>query len=126
MRFLVVVFLMISAVSFSQTFEMESLIKEVKNGTLNGVVLDNEVNNEPLAFASVTIKETNTTINTELDGSFSFNLKPGLYTLEFNFIGYDSVVVSEVEVNANLTTVKNQKLKALELSSMSSITLSEK
>ncbi|SDW14403.1 CarboxypepD_reg-like domain-containing protein [Lutibacter oricola] len=126
MRFLVVLFLMVSTFSFGQTFEMESLIKENTNGVLQGVVLDNEVSNEPLAFASVTIKETNTTIKTELDGTFSFNLKPGFYTLEFSFIGYDSVVVSKIEVSSNLTTVKNQKLKALEVSSMSSITLSEK
>ena len=126
MRFLVVVFLMISAVSFSQTFEMESLIKEVKNGTLNGVVGDNEMGNEPLAFATVKIKETNTSINTELDGSFSFSLKPGVYTLELSFVGYVPIIVKNVSIQSNKITSSNQTLNALNINSLSVISQSEK
>lgn len=119
MRFLVVVFLLVSTFSFGQTFEMESLLKETKNGSISGIVADNEFDNEPLAFASIAIKETNTTLTSELDGSFSVDLKPGIYTLEFSFIGYEPIIVENVLVKSNTTTTANQNLKAVRIASIS-------
>ena len=108
--------LLFSVLSFGQSFEMSSLIKETKQqGKIKGIVLDNEFNNEPLAFASITVKDTNASTTTELDGSFSFNLKPGNYTLVFNFTGYKTIEVPNIHVSANNVVSCNQILGALTL-----------
>ena len=108
--------LLFSVISFGQSFEISSLIKETRQqGEIKGIVLDNEFNNEPLAFASITIKDTNVSTTTELDGSFSFNLKPGTYTLIFSFTGYKTIEVNNVTITANSTASCNQILSALTL-----------
>ena len=108
--------LLFSILSFGQSFEMSSLIKETKQqGEIKGIVLDKEFNNEPLAFASITIKNTNVSTTAELDGSFSFKLKPGTYTLVFSFTGYKSIEVDNVTITANSTASCNQILSALTL-----------
>ncbi|QGY46311.1 DUF2012 domain-containing protein [Maribellus comscasis] len=64
--------------------------------TLYGVVKGNE---EPLAGASVVIKNTFYGVSTNEDGSFLFrNLKKGTYHLKVSFIGFET---KEVQVNLN-------------------------
>ncbi|MCG6190411.1 TonB-dependent receptor [Maribellus maritimus] len=64
--------------------------------TLYGVVKGND---EPLAGASVVIKNTFYGVSTNEDGSFLFrNLKKGTYHLKVSFIGFET---EEVQVNLN-------------------------
>lgn len=117
MRLLVTAFLIFtSTFLYSQSFEVSSLFSDApKNGKIEGVVLDNEVNNEPLAFATITVKNTDFETNSDLDGSFSFNLKPGNYILEVQFLGYETIELRDVAVVAGNTISITQKLKALNL-----------
>jgi uncharacterized membrane protein len=117
MRLLVTAFLIFTSTFLhSQSFEVGSLITDFsKNGKIEGVVLDNEVDNEPLAFATITVKNTDFETNSDLDGSFSFNLKPGNYILEVQFLGYETIELRDVAVIAGTTLSINQKLKALKL-----------
>lgn len=117
MRLLVTAFLIFtSTFLYSQSFEVGSLIADFsKNGKIEGVVLDNEVENEPLAFAIITVKNTDCETNSDLDGSFSFNLKPGNYILEVQFLGYETIELRDVAVIAGNTISISQKLKALKL-----------
>jgi len=113
-QFLVLLFVVTSAVAHSQSFKVNSLVSEqTKSGKITGIILDNEVANEPLAFATVEVKDTNLSTTTELDGSFSFNLKPGTYTLVYSFIGYKTIEVNDVEVTSNKELKVNQQLSAL-------------
>lgn len=113
-QFLVLLFLVTSAIAHSQSFKVNSLVSEqTKSGKITGIILDNEVANEPLAFATVEVKDTNLSTTTELDGSFSFNLKPGTYTLVYSFIGYKTIEVNDVEVTSNKELKVNQQLSAL-------------
>lgn len=106
--------LLISALTYSQSFEMTSLIKETsQNGEIKGIVLDNEYDNEPLAFASIKVKNTNISTVSDLDGSFSFDLKPGTYSLVFSFTGYKNREINNVKVTANTISTYNQILSAL-------------
>lgn len=106
--------LLFSVLIYGQSFEMTSLVKDMnKLGEIKGVVLDNEFNNNPLVFASITVKDTNVSTTADLDGSFNFNLKPGNYTLVFSFTGYKTIEVSNVRVSANNTSNCNQVLSAL-------------
>ncbi len=117
MRLLVTaLFIFINTFLFSQSFEVSSLLSDSpKNGKIEGVVLDNEIDNEPLAFATISIKNTDIETNSDLDGSFSFNLKPGKYILEVQFLGYATIELQDVEVVAGNTLSINQKLSALKL-----------
>ncbi|KUO66406.1 MAG: hypothetical protein APF83_05825 [Lutibacter sp. BRH_c52] len=117
MRLLVtVLFIFTNTFLFRQSFEVSSFFADApKNGKIEGVVLDNEVDNEPLAFATITVKNTDFETNSDLNGSFSFNLKPGKYTLEVAFLGYETIELRDVAVVAGNTLSFIQKLKALKL-----------
>lgn len=117
MRLLVTGFLIFtSTFLYSQSLEVSSFFADApKNGKIEGVVLDNEVDNEPLAFATITVKNTDFETNSDLDGSFSFNLKPGNYILEVQFLGYETIELRDVAIVAGNTLSITQKLKALKL-----------
>lgn len=76
-------------------------------GKIKGVVLDKETG-EPLVGANVVIKGTAMGAATNLDGSyFIINVPPGKYSLEIIAIGYQSVVVNDVRVVTDRTTIQN-------------------
>lgn len=117
MRLLVTSILIFSSTFlYSQSFEVGSLIADSsKKGKIEGVILDNEVDNEPMAFATISVKNTDFETTSDLDGSFSFNLKPGKYTLEIQFLGYATIELRDVAVVAGNTLSVKQKLSALKL-----------
>lgn len=117
MRLLVTsILIFTSTFLYSQSFEVSSFFSDAqKNGKIEGLVLDNEVDNEPLAFAIITVKNTDFETNSDLDGTFSFNLKPGNYILEVQFLGYETIELRNVTVVAGNTLSIKQKLKALTL-----------
>ncbi|WP_296143189.1 TonB-dependent receptor [uncultured Flavobacterium sp.] len=59
-------------------------------GTISGTITDKDLNNESLPFANVTVKGTNNSKQTDIDGKYSIELKPGAYVLVFSFLGYES------------------------------------
>lgn len=54
-------------------------------GIITGTLLDKEMSNEPLSFASVIIKETSIGTETDLDGNFRLSVAPGSYIIMFDF-----------------------------------------
>lgn len=78
-------------------------------GTITGVVLDKDSNNQPLPFANVLIKGTKIGTNTDIDGKYSITAAPGNYTIQFSFLGYESVEVP-VTVTAHETVTANSSL----------------
>ena len=70
----------------------------LSQATINGSVVI-KATNEPIPFAPVVIQGTTTGANTDLDGNFSITgLKPGLYNLECNYVGYKKQIIFEIEV----------------------------
>ncbi|MDK2771645.1 MAG: carboxypeptidase-like regulatory domain-containing protein [Flavobacterium sp.] len=61
-----------------------------QTGTVSGVILDKEFNNEPLPFANITIKGSTQGASTDDQGRYSITLKPGNYTLMIAFLGYET------------------------------------
>lgn len=115
-RFILAFCLLFSVISFAQSFEVNSLVDNFnKTGQIKGVVLDKEFNNEPLAFATIKVKDTNISVDSELDGTFTLNLEPRSYTITFTFIGYKTIEIKNVIVNSNTLTTCNQTLSALNL-----------
>lgn len=92
-------------------------------GLIVGKVTDKELNNEPLMFASISIKDTAIASETDITGIFLIeNLAEGDYTLVCNFIGYETkeltIHVSSMqptEINLSLTpsTISLNELAAL-------------
>jgi hypothetical protein len=90
--------LLITAISFSQN-----------KGSVAGILTDKDANNQSLPFANVLIKGTNIGTNTDIDGKYTISIVPGNYTVQFSFVGYESVDVP-VTVVANETVTLNQAL----------------
>lgn len=119
MRKLVTAVLIFSgAFLYSQSFEVGSFFSDSrKNTKIEGIVLDNEANNEPLAFVSISVKNSGIETTTNIDGSFVLNLKPGTYTLVYGFIGYKTIEVENVVVSSNNKELQNQTMQALQIES---------
>jgi len=101
-----ILILFISTLTFAQLQD---------SGTIQGVVLDKENNKEPLAFASLYIKDSNITSNTDFGGIYMLTLKPDTYTLVFAFAGYQKIELPNVIVEAGkVTTLKNIVLNTIE------------
>ncbi len=87
-----------------------------QTGTIRGVVFDNATG-ESIIGGNVSIKESTaesfdqSTLGTvtDLDGSFSFTIAPGLYDLKVSYIGFETLTITEVEVKTgeviNLQTI---------------------
>lgn len=83
-----------------------------QDGKIKGSVLDGELSNAPLAFASVSVKGTDVAVSADLNGNYNLEIAPGTYTLVFNFVGYDSVEVKNIIVKENEIVLKNETLQA--------------
>src|SRR6187431_926455 len=79
------------------------------NGTITGVLLDKDSNNQPLPFANVLIKGTKIGANTDIDGKYTINAAPGNYIIQFSFLGYETVEVPAA-VTANQTVEVNSSI----------------
>ena len=106
MRLLLFLFaLLFSGFSFAQN-----------TGIIIGNVLDNELNNDPLAFANVSVKDSNFVANSDLTGLFHLeNLEEGKHILVFSFAGYETKEL-EVEVISGLPTDVKISLSANRIS----------
>jgi hypothetical protein len=75
-----------------------------QSGKLRGTVIDQKTK-EPLIGANIVVEGTNLGAATDIDGSYIIlNVSVGTYTLKASYIGYSSITISNVRVNANLTT----------------------
>jgi outer membrane receptor protein involved in Fe transport len=73
-------------------------------GKIRGVVKDRETK-EPLPGANVIVTGTQMGAATDINGEFIIlNVPVGLYSLRTSFVGYRSVVVSNVKISVDLTT----------------------
>ena len=88
-------------------FSMISLAQG--KGTISGVITDKEANNATLPYANVLVKGTSVGVTTDENGKYSISLNPGKYTLQFSFVGYESID-AVVDVKAGETIVLNKAL----------------
>lgn len=99
MRFkLIVAFLFMTVLGFAQN-----------KGTITGSLTDKDVNNDPLPFANVAVKGSNIGVTTDENGKYSINLEAGSYTIQFSFLGYETIE-EKVDVKAGETVTINKAL----------------
>lgn len=97
--FSLVLFFALASTSFAQ------------EGKITGTVQDGELN-DILPFANVIVKGTDKGTTSDFDGKYSIELEPGTYTLEFSYVGYQTVEISEVVVKPDDVTTVNVTLNA--------------
>lgn len=84
-------------------------------GLIVGKVMDNELDNAPLVFANVSIKNASIASQTDFTGLFVIeNLEHGDYTLVCSFAGYETQEI-KVKVSSDTPTNVNLSLDALAL-----------
>jgi len=85
-------------------------------GSISGLVLDGEMDNSPLILANISVEGTSITSTSDESGYFYFeNIEKGTYTLQFNFVGYESKEL-EVQVVSNKQTNVDASLVASSVS----------
>ena len=95
---LIVAFLFITVFSYAQN-----------KGIIAGTLTDKDLNNESLPFANVSLKGTNIGVTTDETGKYSISVDAGSYTIQFSFLGYETVE-EKVEVKAGETVTINKAL----------------
>lgn len=75
----------------------------VDNGKVTGKVTDQKTG-EALIGVTVIVQGTGTGAVTDVEGRYTLNLAPGIYTLEFKYMGYQTKAVSEVVVKPGVPT----------------------
>ncbi|MBO0590761.1 carboxypeptidase-like regulatory domain-containing protein [Cellulophaga sp. E16_2] len=105
MKYLLVsLFLIVSTLSYAQD-----------KGSVVGKVIDKEASDEPLAFANVLIKGTTKGTTTDFDGLYEIaNIDPGTYIVVFSYLGYESVEIPNVAIEAGKATTINVPMAASE------------
>lgn len=84
-----------------------------EKGSIVGVLIDKETNGQPLPFATVQLKNTTKGGTTDFDGLYEIqNVDLGTYTLVFSFVGYETLEIPNVTVEADKVTTVNAGLGA--------------
>ena len=88
-----------------------SFIAFAQSGIITGTVNDGEYN-DILPFANVIIKDSQRGALSDFEGKYSLELKPGIYTVQYSFVGYQTLEINEVIVKNGETIIVDVTLKA--------------
>jgi outer membrane receptor protein involved in Fe transport len=95
---------------FILLFSIQILFSQ-STGKIRGNVVSQDTN-EPLVGANVLIIGTYQGAAAGVDGSYIIiNVRPGIYSLRFGYVGYQSKVIENIFVNADQTTTMNVLLE---------------
>jgi outer membrane receptor protein involved in Fe transport len=97
--------------AFILTLFVSTLAFSQSKGTITGVLTDKDLNNETLPFANVFLKGTQINATTDIDGKYTLTAPAGNYTIQFSFIGYESIEVP-VTVKSEETIILSKALGA--------------
>ncbi|MET1258866.1 TonB-dependent receptor [Flagellimonas sp. DF-77] len=98
---------------FALTALLFSSIIYAQTGSIVGKLTDKELNNDPLAFANILIKGTTTGTTSDFDGLYEIpGLEPGTYTVVYSYLGYETIEIPNVVVEADKVTTVNVPMSA--------------
>ncbi|CAM4132595.1 TonB-dependent receptor [Zobellia nedashkovskayae] len=84
-------------------------------GSIVGTLTDKELNDDPLPFANVVIKGTTIGTTSDFDGLYEIaGLEPGTYIVSYSYLGYETVDIPDVIVEAGKVTTINVPMSASE------------
>ena len=91
------------------------LINAGTKGRIKGKVVDLQTG-EALIGANVLVVGSTAGANTDASGEYLIqNLDPGVYTLKASYVGYQTITISNVRVNADLTQITNFELPSQDI-----------
>lgn len=77
------------------------------NGVVKGHVSDAALKNEPMLFANIQLKGTDTSYQTNFHGNFEIeNLTPGSHTLIISYAGYKTQEINLVINKNSISTIE--------------------
>lgn len=82
-----------------------------KPGRISGRIVDDK--GEPLPGASIKIVELNKVVSSSVDGSYAFNVAPGIYTIEVSYISFQAKSIADVIVKEGAITQLDVVLNAI-------------
>jgi hypothetical protein len=83
---------------------LSSITAFAQDGQLSGTVNDKE-DGAPLIGVNVIIKGTSFGTATDLDGKYTIkNIRPGEYSIEFRYIGYERLLLTGIVIKSGETT----------------------
>lgn len=93
-----------------------TLLFSQQEGSVAGTILDKEMNNEPLLFANVQLKNTSKSFQTNFHGNFEIHdIKVGEYTLVVSYLGYETLEIP-IRIEKDKTTRVIDELEAKKIS----------
>jgi hypothetical protein len=102
------------ALVFSLLFT--GLLFSQHEGSVAGTILDKEMNNEPMLFANVQLKNTSKSIQTNFHGNFEIrDIKAGDYILVVTYLGYETLEIP-ISIEEDKTTKVIDELVAKKIS----------
>ena len=81
-------------------FILSSLIAYANEGIIRGTVIEDETGLTVIG-ANIIVNELGTGTTTDLDGAFSISLEPGIYNFTISYIGFENIVIKNVEVKSS-------------------------
>ncbi|MCH4822016.1 TonB-dependent receptor [Gramella lutea] len=85
--------------------------QDATTGAIGGKLSDKEMGGEPLPFANVLLKNSAKGTTSDYDGIYLLDkLEPGTYTVVFSFVGYETLEIPDVVVEAGKVTEINTEL----------------
>lgn len=87
----------------------ESKVINQQPGRISGKIVDDK--GEPLPGASIKLIELGRTITSSVDGSYSFSVEPGTYTIEVSYISFQTKRIGDIVTKAGLLTKLDVVLK---------------
>ncbi|MET6989698.1 carboxypeptidase-like regulatory domain-containing protein [Sediminicola arcticus] len=111
-KLFVIGILLISGLGFAQN-----------DGSVRGTILDYDMNNEPMLYANIKVKNTSYSAETNFHGNFEIpNVEPGNYTLVISYLGYETLELPLVVSENNVTEIHDGlETKKLTLGDISSL-----
>lgn len=85
-------------------FILSSLITYANEGIIRGTVIEDETGLTVIG-ANIIVNELGTGTTTDLDGAFSLSLEPGIYNFTISYIGFENIVIKNVEVKSSETNI---------------------
>ena len=102
---------------FSTTFAF------AQNGSLSGTVIDKD-DELPLIGVNVIVRGTSFGTATNLDGEYTINnIRPGEYSIEYRYVGYQTMLFTGIEIKAGETTELDVEMNMQAISSDEEITV---
>lgn len=93
------------------TFSVASFA-QLGTGTIKGIVMDGDLG-ETVPFANVVLELNGNQVTgtvTDIDGNFTFkSISPGKYDIVISFVGYQTIKIEGIEVNADRITILEEK-----------------